>query len=649
MRKILILGFLLVCFLSCERTIEVDHNSGLVEIESLSVKINLSEPGTLSNALSEYTGVDVESLVLSGPINGSDIIVIRRLAGVTEDGINTYGELKNLDLSKVQIIAGGDFYYQSSDGNKYTTSADVLSPFMFYNCLSLETVVLPPVKELGHSSFAECENLSSVRFTGEPTKISDYCFYECHSLSSISIPSSVRHIGDWAFYCCYNLTEVSGLEHVETMGEYIFRECDKLKSINLFPLLKVIPEGAFCMCTSLEEINLSNVDTIGDYAFYQTDNLKSVEFSKSLESIGEYAFTNPYTLPKNRGLGGDLILPPSLKYVGEAAFSQTDITSVIINSDIETSGSILYGEFYRCGNLRSLVLNSGVTKLYLSFKSCSSLESISLPSTLEHIGQVKLYENAGDVLVIADYWGIFSYCTSLKSISLPQSLKSLSVSTFSGCESLESIELPESLTAICLATFEGCTNLRTVNIPDGLRVIEGEAFKECSKLTEVVLPSALESLEYSTFEKCSSLSSITLPSGLNNIGASCFAECSNLKEIAIGDNVEVISDNCFHNCISLENIILGNSLREIRSYAFAHCPSLLQINLPSSLVEIGDKAFFRSGLSEVTVNWQFPISVTTTAFDEDLIKNAKLFVPANTIDLYQQTTPWNLFGLILER
>lgn len=97
MRKILIFGVLLFCLLSCERTIVVDHDSGLVEVGSVSAKINLSEPGTLANALLKYDGVDVVSLTVSGPINGSDIIVIRRLAGVTEDNINTYGELKNLD------------------------------------------------------------------------------------------------------------------------------------------------------------------------------------------------------------------------------------------------------------------------------------------------------------------------------------------------------------------------------------------------------------------------------------------------------------------------------------------------------------------------------------------------------------------------
>lgn len=200
MRKIFLSGLLLLCSLACEGPIEVNYESGLVEIESKSVKIDLSEPGTLESALSEYKEVDVVSLTVSGPINGSDISVIRRLAGVTKDGISTYGELKNLDLSNAQILSGGDFYYQSSNGNKYTTSTGVLSPFIFNKCHSLETVILPAVKELGHASFAECDNLSSVSFTGEPIKISDYCFYECHSLARMSLPSSIRHIGDWAFY-----------------------------------------------------------------------------------------------------------------------------------------------------------------------------------------------------------------------------------------------------------------------------------------------------------------------------------------------------------------------------------------------------------------------------------------------------------------
>ena len=153
MRKILILGVLLFCSPACEGTIEIDYESGLVEIESKSVKIDLSEPGTLESALSEYKEVDVVSLTVSGPINGSDISVIRRLAGVTKDGISTYGELKNLDLSKAQILSGGDFYYQTSNGNKYTTSTGVLSPFIFNKCHSLEITCRPFVLQESRLKF----------------------------------------------------------------------------------------------------------------------------------------------------------------------------------------------------------------------------------------------------------------------------------------------------------------------------------------------------------------------------------------------------------------------------------------------------------------------------------------------------------------
>ena len=49
-------------------------------------------------------------MFIEGPINGSDIRIIREMAGVDYIEKETDGILEYLDLSNANIVEGGDFY-----------------------------------------------------------------------------------------------------------------------------------------------------------------------------------------------------------------------------------------------------------------------------------------------------------------------------------------------------------------------------------------------------------------------------------------------------------------------------------------------------------------------------------------------------------
>ena len=93
----------------------------------------------------------VKKIVLEGDINGSDIRLIREMAGVNYIEKETNGVLEYLDLTNVNIVEGGEIYcypdsYKPGTLDKYEdcyTKNNVIGNCMFRKCKSLKKVLLP--------------------------------------------------------------------------------------------------------------------------------------------------------------------------------------------------------------------------------------------------------------------------------------------------------------------------------------------------------------------------------------------------------------------------------------------------------------------------------------------------------------------------
>lgn len=75
-------------------------------------------------------------------------------------------------------------------------------------------------------------------------------------------------------------------------------------------------------------------------------------------------------------------------------------------------------------------------------------------------------------------------CTSIEEISLPSTLKLCG--GFTGCASLTEVVLPEGVTMIGLGAFFGCSSLERAIMP-GVKSLPLDSFSGCHKLTELVL------------------------------------------------------------------------------------------------------------------------------------------------------------------
>jgi len=100
---------------------------------------------------------------------------------------------------------------------------------------------------------------------------------------------------------------------------------------------------------------------------------------------------------------------------------------------------------------------------------------------------------------------------------------------FAGCSSLTSITLPSSVTSIGSGAFNSCRSLTSITIPSSISSIGSSAFSYCSSLTSITLPNSVTSIGEYAFNGCNSLGSIIIPSysGIN-ISQYAFYGCSNL-------------------------------------------------------------------------------------------------------------------------
>ena len=237
------------------------------------ITIKLDEAGTLPDKIETNKKYKITNLKLVGEINGTDLRMIREMAGCDYYDNPTEGKLSVLDLSEAKIVEGGDSYnIGTKDGqdvyNSYTSN-DEIGEFAFYGCCGLTSLILPAgITTIGKRAFHGCSGLTSLNLPASLTTIGLYAFYRCSGLTSLNLPASLTTIRNSAFYGCSGLT-----------------------SLNLPASLTTIGKSAFCQCSGLTSLNLpASLTEIGDQTFYGCSGLTSLNLPASLTTIGKRAF-----------------------------------------------------------------------------------------------------------------------------------------------------------------------------------------------------------------------------------------------------------------------------------------------------------------------------------------------------------------------
>lgn len=185
------------------------------------------------------------------------------MAGRNQNNGETSGKLVSLDLSGANIVAGGDYYYKNSTANlEFTTTANIISEYMFDHC-KLESFVFPATATaIEGGAFGSCYNLKgTLTIPDNITRIGNYAFEACVSLEHVVLPAALKQesyskpaLGSNVFSGCHALKDIVIPEGVTRINTNAFRDCFELTKVTLPTTVTYIDGDVFKGCKKLAHI-----------------------------------------------------------------------------------------------------------------------------------------------------------------------------------------------------------------------------------------------------------------------------------------------------------------------------------------------------------------------------------------------------------
>lgn len=299
--------------------------------------------------------------------------------------------------------------------------------------------------------------------------------------------------------------------------------------------------------------------------------------------------------------------------------------------------------------------------------------------------------------VVTIGWWAFKYCSGLTNLVIPDAVASIGGGAFEDCSSLTNLIIPNSVGAIKAETFKGCSGLSNLTIPNSVVTIGDNAFENCSGLTSLTIPNSVTEIGEEAFLMCSNLRTIVIPNSVVELGREAFQHCWELLSLTLSDNLKYFDifnmglSTCSelyeinidsHDYYSIDGVVYspdGSKLilcpRGLKSYripdfvsiigarAFAGCAKLPYIAIPKTVTTIEYGAFAGTKIKD------FRLPKTVTSLGNYIFENCydleniwtdctaggaselgigrghsyslkAIHVPANMIDLYQNSYPW---------
>lgn len=205
------------------------------------------------------------------------------------------------------------------------------------------------------------------------------------STTGIMLPTTIKTLPTVCLSNMKNLKHIF-LPGVETIGDNAFRNCSSLKTF-IAPKCTTISYVAVASCGALEHVEIPLATSVGLRMFKNFSNLKYLDI-RSATWIGNEACRGCSNLET-------VIMPHVKNFATGANFSGCGKLNSDINMpDLET----LSGSFQNTA-IRKVINLGKITTLDGSFRGCSQLTFIRLPSTLTNIKDNAL-QNVGNNMTI---------------------------------------------------------------------------------------------------------------------------------------------------------------------------------------------------------------------------------------------------------
>ena len=531
--------------------------------------------------------------------------------------------------------------------------------------LLTEAVVGNAVTEIGEAAFSAAHSLKglSVRqadgstapgFPSSLVTIGQEAF-NATGLGSVDLPASVRTIGDAAFNAIERLSHVGLNEGLVSIGSSAFRTTG-ITEIVIPDSVTTVGSSAFSECSALTSAHIGRGVEAGQLSDAFTSSRQLSGFTvapdnASYEAVDGVLYSKDHTslvvYPAGKGSGTTYTVLDETTRIESGAFNSAPLKGVVLPSSLRSIGDWAFSGSY----LESLVL----PKTFETFGECAfsgmpSLARVDLGGT-KTIGEqaflashalqeVDFRADLGRLTTISAY--AFAE-TGLVSAVLPDSVTSLGDGAFTRSTELKEVHLGSGLTELGARVFTGTTALASLSVDPSNPVLslDGSVLyqqgNDGSHLVYAALAAPLPAysvrpgtaqIDEAAFKGHATLREVVVPEGVKAIGAQAFAGIHELTDVALPDSLEEVSD-AFAGT-QVETIEFGARIRTIEEAAF-------EGGLPVRMIVRGGKdgtfaspeewvpnhtasAFFGEGMKRIAyTHGNFPQTLVVPSTLEELV------------------------------
>jgi hypothetical protein len=543
-------------------------------------------------------------------------------------------------LNKITVSESNSIYCDIS-GVLYNKAKTILIKYPIGNTQSNYTIP-NSVTTIGANAFEGCTRLTSITISTIDSllnTIGTNAFQGCTNLKNITPPNELTTISDSAFDGCSSLDMMyfSSLSKLTTIGSNVFKACSSLVWITFPATITYIGSNAFKSCNNLSYISFSGTIPVyvGDNAFSDISDESILYYvNSSSNNISSY-FKRIITYSLNGSQATITKFEPT-NYTGSV-----DIPSSIGGNNVI---SINADAFDNCTGITEITIPSAITSIgNYSFKSCSSLRSISVsPTNNNYSSDIYgvLYDKNKTRLILSPR------SNTITAYSIPSTVISVDSYAFRG-NRLSLLEIPASITTINSDAFELCDSLESVLFvgDDPIKPLGGSAFNGISQTSTAYYQNDPDS-NISAWTQFKSKFGYTVDLSDNvlirQFRPQEYSGSVYIPDTIGGKNVTSIIGitetdgsvrGVFQGCKNITNIILSNFITYLDNYAFQNCEALRSINIPDSVTYIGNNTL--DGCSTITTILFGSNSQLITIGDEafNALQINSMTVPANVTSI----------------
>lgn len=508
------------------------------------------------------------------------------------------------------IVGKNNNFYSSYDGALTSKSGSILYKVpeakFSYTTSNLVT-------DVEDNAFQLNSNIRLIVFGENVKNIEEDCIYNNEMLNSIICLSKTPPIVEKSnvyspFFGCHNLKKLYVLNDcvAKYKAAYAWSTIENIIGFDISELEKLKQE--------ILNSKIANYDFMIDGIYYKVTDFFHLECGVC---NGDYDYSGKIIIPDHVNYNGRNLAVTSI-----ISMTSSDITDVILPSSLKEIGN---GAFEGSG-LKELVIPEGVTTIGASAFRNSHIIHITIPQSVVSIGD-----------------GAFSYCKSLESVHIPEAVSKIPRKAFFNCHSLKHF---------------------VWNPTKNQASIYETAFGECNSLTKIVLPSNVDGTVYyspsigeeGAFFNCTSLDTLILndnkkPIYFNYYYRSTYVKSDNEPEfyncpirvlyvgrdykphyytndpvpkftpleLTIGDSVASLST--WPTLYKVESLTIGTGLNKVPKVSSENLRKVyVRSTIPQSADGFSDKAYF----------------------------NATLYVPIGSKERYANAPIWKNFWNIQE-